>query len=71
MRTQAEKRENGFGGIAAAGISSMAKGALGTAIAQPYEDASGQIRFATGVVGEDGIPADTWLVARGGKLVPA
>jgi hypothetical protein len=43
----------------------------GTAIALPYKDRSGQIRFASGVVGEDGVPADTWLKAQDGKLVAA
>jgi hypothetical protein len=57
--------------IAAAGLYSRAKGVTGTAIALPYKDNSGQIRFASGVVGEDGIPADTWLKAQGGKLVVA
>lgn len=28
------------------------------------------IGFATGQCGFDGVPADTWLIARGGKLVP-
>lgn len=57
--------------IAAAGLNSMARGVNGTAIALPYKDTNGQIRFACGVVGEDGIPADTWLIAKGGKLVAA
>jgi hypothetical protein len=57
--------------IAAAGLNSLAKGVAGTAIALPYKDAAGQIRFACGVVGEDGIPADTWLIAKDGKLVAA
>ena len=57
--------------IAAAGLYSQAKGAIGTAIAMPYKDDAGQIRFACGVVGEDNIPADTWLIAKGGKLVSA
>jgi hypothetical protein len=57
--------------IAAAGLNSLAKGVAGTAIALPYRDAAGQIRFACGVVGEDGIPADTWLKALDGKLVSA
>jgi hypothetical protein len=57
--------------IAAAGLNSLAKGVAGTAIALPYKDAAGQIRFVCGVVGEDGIPADTWLIAKDGKLVAA
>jgi hypothetical protein len=57
--------------IAAAGLYSLAKGVTGTAIALPYKDRSGQIRFASGVVGEDGVPADTWLKAQDGKLVAA
>jgi hypothetical protein len=57
--------------IAAAGLYSLAKGVTGTAIALPYKDRSGQIRFASGVVGEDGVPADTWLKAQDGTLVAA
>jgi hypothetical protein len=57
--------------IAAAGLYSLAKGVTGTAIAMPYKDRSGQIRFASGVVGEDGVPADTWLKAQDGTLVAA
>lgn len=29
------------------------------------------IGFATGQAGYDGVAADTWLIAQGGKLVPA
>jgi hypothetical protein len=55
--------------IAAAGLNSTAKGAAGTAIALPYKDKKGQIRFACGVAGED-CPADTRLIAKDGKLIP-
>jgi hypothetical protein len=57
--------------IAAAGLYSTAKGAKGTAIALPYKDSKDQIRFVCGVAGEKGCPADTWLIAKAGKLVKA
>ncbi len=55
--------------IAAAGLHSKAKGEIGVAIAQSYEDKKGQIRFATGVIGEDGLLPDVWYKAENGKLV--
>jgi hypothetical protein len=56
--------------IVAAGNNSMAKGAKGTWIAiAEYDDDGKCVGFATGCVGHDGIMADTWYRARGGKLV--
>jgi hypothetical protein len=61
--------------IAAAGRNTQAKGAKGVWIALPeYKLVKGNyhcIGFATGQAGYDGVPADTWLIAKGGKLVPA
>ena len=59
--------------IAAAGRNSYAKGAKGVWISlAEYQEIDGQCRcigFATGQAGFDGVPADTWLIARSGKLV--
>lgn len=61
--------------IAAAGSDSRCKGVVGVWIsAAEYAKIDGVWRcvgFATGQCGFDGVPADTWLIAKGGKLVPA
>jgi hypothetical protein len=61
--------------IAAAGQDNLAKGATGVWIAlAEYARVDGKvicIGFATGQAGHDGVPADTWLRARGGKLEAA
>ena len=61
--------------IAAAGRGSLAKGAVGVWISlAEYAELDGEYRcvgFATGQAGHDGVPADVWLKASGGKLVEA
>jgi hypothetical protein len=61
--------------IAAAGRGSRAKGAAGVWISlAEYAVVDGVCRcigFATGQAGHDGVPADTWLIAKGCKLVKA
>jgi hypothetical protein len=53
----------------------MAKGAKGVWISlAEYKPVGGEYRccgFATGQAGHKGVPADTWLIAKGGKLVAA
>ena len=59
--------------VASAGINARVKAKAGTWVSVAEFDQSIPpkcIGFATGKVGEDGIPADTWLIAKGGKLVP-
>jgi len=56
--------------IASSSYAAKAKGAAGTWIAlAEYNSDNKCIGFATGCAGVDGVPVDTWLVARGGKLV--
>jgi hypothetical protein len=58
--------------IAAAGRNAQAKGAKGVWISQAEYNRDGHcIGFATGQAGYGDVPADTWLIAKGGKLVPA
>ncbi len=60
--------------ITGAGRNSYAKGAEGVWISlaeYKVDDKYHCIGFATGQAGKDGVPADTWLIAKGGKLVPA
>ena len=61
--------------ICGAGRDTQYKGAAGVWIsAAEYvriDDAWHCIGFATGQAGHNGVPADTWLIAKGGKLVPA
>jgi len=57
---------------AAVGPNSTVKATAGTPVAIcEYDDRGAPIGFATGIAGVDGIPADVWLKAKGGKLVPA
>ena len=66
---------SGADGVAAsAGVSARVKAKAGTWVSVAEFDESYPpkcIGFATGKVGDDGIPADTWLIAKGGKLIPA
>ncbi len=56
--------------IASSGIAARAKGAEGTWIALAEFDAENKcIGFAIGRAGNNGVPADVWLVAKDGKLV--
>jgi hypothetical protein len=56
--------------ISSAGSYTRAKGAAGTWMALAEFDDEGKcIGFATGCVGNNEIPAETWLIAKGGKLV--
>ena len=57
--------------IAAAGRNSRAKGAAGVWISLAEYDGLNCIGFATGCAGKGDVPADTWLIAKGGKLVSA
>jgi hypothetical protein len=55
--------------IASSSYNARAKGPVGTWISLAEFDAQGKcVGFATGCVGSGGIPADTWLLAKGGKL---
>lgn len=57
---------------AAVGYNSRVRAAAGCPVAICEYDANGNpIGFATGIAGQDGVPADTWLIAVGGKLVAA
>jgi hypothetical protein len=57
---------------AAVGLDSRVKASTGTPVAIcEYNSSYEPIGFATGVAGKDGVPADTWLIAKGGKLVAA
>ncbi len=56
--------------VASAGISTRVKSIAGTWISLAEFDSNNKcIGFATGRAGHDGVPADQWLIARGGKLV--
>jgi hypothetical protein len=57
--------------VAAVGPGSLVKAAAGTPIAIcEYSDGGKPLSFATGIAGKD-FPADTWVIARDGKLVEA
>ncbi len=57
---------------AAVGPGSRVKAAAGCPVAICEYDADyNPISFATGIAGQDGVPADTWLIAVSGKLVAA
>lgn len=57
---------------AAVGACSSVKAAAGCPVAICEYDATGTpIGFATGIAGKGGVPADTWLIAKDGKLVAA
>ena len=53
-----------------AGLGGRARAGINGAFALAYKDGV-QIRIAVGIVGEDGILADTWYQVEGGKLVQA
>ncbi len=53
-----------------AGLGGRARAGINGAFALAYKDGV-QIRIAVGIVGEDGILADTWYQVEGGKLVTA
>jgi hypothetical protein len=56
--------------IASAGPSTRVKAVEGSWISVAEYDGNGKcIGFATGCAGKDGVPADVWLIAKGGKLV--
>ena len=56
--------------VATAGRATRVKAEFGTWVSVAEFDGDGKcVGFATGQVGHDEIPPDTWLVARGGKLV--
>ena len=57
--------------ISASAPGCVAKGVAGTWIALPEFDNGKCIGFATGCIGQDGLLADTYYRARGGKLVAA
>jgi hypothetical protein len=61
--------------IAGAGRDTKAKGANGVWISLAEYARVGSdwrcVGFASGQAGYDGVPADTWLIAKGGKLVAA
>ncbi len=57
--------------VVGAGRETRYKGAKGVWIAAAEYRDKHCIGFATGQAGFDGVPADTWLIARGGKLVSA
>jgi hypothetical protein len=60
------------GVISASSHNCTAKGVIGTWISLPeFNDKYECIGFATGCIGQDGLVADTWYRARGGKLVAA
>jgi hypothetical protein len=57
---------------AAVGPNSAVRAVTGTPVAICEYDGNGNpIGFATGIAGKDGVPADTWLIAKDGKLVAA
>ena len=58
--------------VASAGVNARVKAKAGAWVSVAEFDLSSPpkcIGFATGCVGVDGIPADTWLIAKGGKLI--
>ena len=61
--------------VASAGVNARVKGAVGTwlSVAEfEYNDKEFRydcVGFATGQAGYGDVPADTWLIAKGGKLV--
>jgi hypothetical protein len=57
---------------ATVGPNSTVRAVAGTPLAICEYDSNGApVGFATGVAGKGGVPADTWLIAKDGKLVPA
>ena len=68
--SKAECDTNGFAAVA--GIGGYAKGNAGSAIAIGYRDDNNQNRFATGVIGENGLEAGVLYRAKiTGKIVKA
>lgn len=60
----------GKSAAAAVGPGSIVKAVAGTPVAICEYDSDGSpIGFATGIAGQDGVPTDTWLIAKSGKLV--
>ena len=55
--------------ISTSGISSRAKGCIGTWISLAEFKNGKCVGFATGCIGQDGLKPDTWYVARNGELV--
>lgn len=69
-RSSASSGENGLAAVA--GIGGLVRGGLGSALAIGYIDRWGRRRFATALVGEDGIEPDQWYrVTDRGKFVAA
>jgi hypothetical protein len=57
---------------ATVGPNSTVWAVAGTPVAICEYDSKGNPKsFATGIAGKGGVPADTWLIAKGGKLVAA
>jgi hypothetical protein len=59
-------------GAVAFGYDGRVKGAAGNALfALERDDDWNIVSTASGIVGQDGLAADTWYCCKGGKLVPA
>ncbi|MDR3450530.1 MAG: hypothetical protein P4M15_12450, partial [Alphaproteobacteria bacterium] len=55
--------------VASAGVATRVKAKAGAWISLAEFKDGKCIGFGTGCVGVDGIPAGTWLIAKGGKLI--